>query len=839
MAVRRNVMRTPNGNLRLAIENVLDMGLNILSIFVGYIFALLFYDGNVVKITAVPVIITIAIVLVVSSFIYQAFNVYERVPSTKVYAPVFNVFKANFIFFGSLLIITAFFAAGYVKLFIVYWIALSALLSTMILMYKKSKIVKMTIEMRKKNEDVRTVVIIGDNELTAGDYVREVHASRESGVKVIGCVGRRLTDDVGCKKLGDFEDLARILDEYKPSEAVFAIDAYDKKHLIKLVNLCDDRCVKVYFLPVIYGFFKSSRQIEQVGSMPLINIHATPLDNKGNALIKRTVDILGSLALILLTSPLMLAAVIGVKLSSPGPILFKQERVGTLGRNFNMYKFRSMRVNTESTTAWSTDYDPRKTKFGNFMRKTSIDELPQLFNVLLGSMSLVGPRPEIPHFVEHFKEVIPLYMVKHYVKPGMTGLAQIKGLRGDTSVEDRIHADIEYIENWSLMMDIAILLKTPFKAINKHEKLAKTPTKPPLPGGKKRILYVASTMSHINNFHLPYIEALREDGHEVSVMARGDGADFDVPFEKKLFSSKNTEARRMIRRIVDAGSFDAILLNTTLAAFHVRLAIRGKRRPRVVNLAHGYLFTGDVGFIKSKILYLCEKLVARRTDAVIVMNAEDGALAKRKKLAPEVFFVNGMGVPMRKVTRSADEVRRELGAENRFIMCFVGELSGRKNQEFMIGALPKIKENVPSAVLVLVGDGAERESLASKAEELGLSDSVIFTGKRTDAQDFMNAADIYVTASKVEGLPFNVVEALSCGCKIVASRIKGHTDVLEGGNGLLYECGSEEEFARCVIAAHDGSFAPNEKTLLDRYSIYSSERVFKETLKTMKEALDL
>jgi lipopolysaccharide/colanic/teichoic acid biosynthesis glycosyltransferase len=120
-------------------------------------------------------------------------------------------------------------------------------------------------------------------------------------------------------------------------------------------------------------------------------------------------------------------------------------------------------------------------------------------------MSLVGPRPEIPHFVEHFKEIIPLYMIKHYVKPGMTGLAQIKGLRGDTSVEDRIHADIEYIENWSLFMDIAILLKTPFKAINKHEKIAKKDKKPPLPGGKKRILYVASTISHINNFHQPYI----------------------------------------------------------------------------------------------------------------------------------------------------------------------------------------------------------------------------------------------------------------------------------------------------------------------------------------------
>jgi len=137
-----------------------------------------------------------------------------------------------------------------------------------------------------------------------------------------------------------------------------------------------------------------------------------------------------------------------------------------------MLKFRSMRIDTKND-GWTIDEDPRKTKFGNFIRKTSIDELPQLFNVLVGSMSLVGPRPEIPVFVNHFKEIIPLYMVKHYVKPGMTGLAQIKGLRGDTSVEDRILVDIAYIENWSLMLDIYILLKTPFKAINKHEKYVK------------------------------------------------------------------------------------------------------------------------------------------------------------------------------------------------------------------------------------------------------------------------------------------------------------------------------------------------------------------------------
>jgi len=156
----------------------------------------------------------------------------------------------------------------------------------------------------------------------------------------------------------------------------------------------------------------------------------------------------------------MLVAAIGVKLSSPGPILFKQARVGYGNKNFYMYKFRSMRVNARETTGWSTNTDPRRTRFGSFIRKYSIDELPQFFNVLKGDMSLIGPRPELPHFVEQFRNEIPLYMVKHQVRPGITGWAQVHGLRGDTSIEDRIKHDVYYIENWSLLLDIQILFMT-------------------------------------------------------------------------------------------------------------------------------------------------------------------------------------------------------------------------------------------------------------------------------------------------------------------------------------------------------------------------------------------
>jgi exopolysaccharide biosynthesis polyprenyl glycosylphosphotransferase len=189
------------------------------------------------------------------------------------------------------------------------------------------------------------------------------------------------------------------------------------------------------------------------------------------AFLKRTFDIVGSLILIIISSPVMLFVAVGTKLSSPGPIFFKQERVGRYKEPFTMYKFRSMRVNATEKTGWSQDVDPRKTKFGSFIRKCSLDELPQFFNVLKGDMSLIGPRPEIPFHVSHFIDEIPLYLVRQQVRPGITGWAQVNGLRGDTSIEERVKYDIWYIENWSFSLDIKILFRTVFGGMINSEKI--------------------------------------------------------------------------------------------------------------------------------------------------------------------------------------------------------------------------------------------------------------------------------------------------------------------------------------------------------------------------------
>ena len=208
-----------------------------------------------------------------------------------------------------------------------------------------------------------------------------------------------------------------------------------------------------------------------MNGLPVINIRNVPLSNWINKAIKRACDIIGSLlCIIIFAIPMIITAII-IKSTSKGPLIFKQTRIGLHNREFKMYKFRSMEVQPpdKEKNAWTTMNDPRVTPIGKFIRKTSIDELPQLFNVLKGDMSLVGPRPERPFFVEKFKEEIPRYMVKHQVRPGMTGWAQVSGYRGDTSIIKRIEHDLFYIENWTLGFDIKILFLTIFKGfINKN-----------------------------------------------------------------------------------------------------------------------------------------------------------------------------------------------------------------------------------------------------------------------------------------------------------------------------------------------------------------------------------
>lgn len=277
---------------------------------------------------------------------------------------------------------------------------------------------------------------------------------------------------LACRYLGGYDRMDASLEDPAIEEVVIALDAADMDRIPEVLSACDKHGTRVTMVPFYNDYLPARPTIDVLDDCKLINIRQTPFDNLANAAVKRLFDIVGSLVLIVLTSPVMLAVAIGVKLSSPGPVLFKQERIGLNKRPFMMYKFRSMRVNAEASTAWSTNSDPRKTRFGSLIRKFSLDELPQFFNVLKGDMSLVGPRPEIPFHVEHFKEEIPRYLVRQQVRPGCTGWAQVNGLRGDTDIAERIRYDIWYIENWTVALDIKIIFRTVFggKMVN-DEKL--------------------------------------------------------------------------------------------------------------------------------------------------------------------------------------------------------------------------------------------------------------------------------------------------------------------------------------------------------------------------------
>lgn len=318
---------------------------------------------------------------------------------------------------------------------------------------------------REKGYNKQFVLIIGAGRLGKRFYENLLQYP-DLGFEVVGF----LDDHVEPKShrygtspiLGKVDDLEFIIQDIIIDEVIIALPLEAHHKYGSIINACEKAGMKASIIPDFYDYLPSRPFFENFAGIPMINIRDIPLDEFKNRFLKRSFDIIFSLFAIMITLPLMLFVAIGIKVTSPGPIIFKQERVGLNRRTFMMYKFRSMRVQTEedSDTKWTIENDPRKTKFGSFLRKTSLDELPQFFNVLFGHMSVVGPRPERPYYVEQFKEEIPKYMVKHHIRPGITGWAQASGLRGDTSIEERIRYDIFYIENWTFIFDIKIIIKT-------------------------------------------------------------------------------------------------------------------------------------------------------------------------------------------------------------------------------------------------------------------------------------------------------------------------------------------------------------------------------------------
>ncbi len=326
---------------------------------------------------------------------------------------------------------------------------------------------------RKKGYNLKYILLIGYSR-AAEEYITRINANPQWGYVVRGILDDRIPSGTiykGVRVVGRIANIRYILPENSLDEIAITLALKDYDRLEAIVDLCEKSGVHTKFIPDYNSLVPSHPYTEDLMGLPVINIRYVPLTNTLNWVSKRAVDITGALAGIVISSPIMLLAALAVRFTSRGPVIFKQERVGLHNKTFQMYKFRTMEMQKASAEekAWTVKDDPRVTGIGKFLRSTSLDELPQLFNILVGEMSLVGPRPERPQFVEKFKEEIPRYMIKHQVRPGLTGWAQINGYRGDTSIRKRVEYDLYYIENWTMGMDFKIMFLTFFKCfINKN-----------------------------------------------------------------------------------------------------------------------------------------------------------------------------------------------------------------------------------------------------------------------------------------------------------------------------------------------------------------------------------
>ena len=418
-----------------------------------------------------------ALILIVPLYIllYYAFNLYtpKRVQGRRL--EFSNIVLANTV--GLLILMAGFFLAlsyseqlkNFSRSMFIYFFMINIVLEEI----ERLMIRAFLRSIRKNGYNQKHILLVGYSK-AAEQYIDRIKQNPQWGYNIRGILDDNIARGTmykGVKVIGSVGNLSYILPENKLDEIAITLGLEEYYKLEKIVAECEKSGVHTKFIPDYGNIIPTRPYTEDLLGLPVINIRYVPLSNTFNALIKRLTDIMGAIICIIIFSPIMLTSAVLVKMTSKGPLIFKQERVGLHNKPFQMYKFRTMYVQTEEEEkkGWTQKNDPRVTSVGRFLRKTSLDEFPQLFNVLKGDMSLVGPRPERPQYVEKFREEIPRYMIKHQVRPGTTGWAQVNGYRGDTSIRKRIEHDLYYIENWTLGLDIKILFLTVFKGfINKN-----------------------------------------------------------------------------------------------------------------------------------------------------------------------------------------------------------------------------------------------------------------------------------------------------------------------------------------------------------------------------------
>jgi exopolysaccharide biosynthesis polyprenyl glycosylphosphotransferase len=352
-------------------------------------------------------------------------------------------------------------------------VALSFPTITAILLVERVLLFHTERHMARHSPEKNRVLILGSDGVAA-HVMRTLKREHMLRSKVVGFVRTDLTPpDPSIAEpllLGTMQDLPRLLEALHVNHVILTNSSLGHDRIVSLILLCEKHIVQFNMVPDLFRILTSSMDVQSLDDIPLLGLGKWPLDFFWNRCMKRIEDIAGATAGLVLLSPLMLITAVAIKLTSPGSVFFRQERCGRDGRMFTIFKLRTMRADAEAATGpvFAVANDPRTTSLGRFLRRYNLDELPQLWNVFQGDMSLIGPRPERPHFVERFREDINRYMWRHVSRPGMTGWAQVNGLRGNTSIEERIKYDLYYLENWSLALDFKILVRTLFARENAY-----------------------------------------------------------------------------------------------------------------------------------------------------------------------------------------------------------------------------------------------------------------------------------------------------------------------------------------------------------------------------------
>ena len=398
-------------------------------------------------------------ILVVWGFLFHSFDLYRPSRLGSYAREWWDVAKAGTL--GILVLVAvmtfAFHSYEYSRLVIgIFWV-----LSIAVVSFARAVFREALRFARRRGYNQRYAVVVGGGE-PAAEVLRVLKRRPDTGIRIVGVLSDKRDVPLGdAPWLGGMEEIGRVLAR-RPVDIIFiALPHGDYPRLTTVLSDIGDEPVAIHLVPDVFALRSLSGGVEEFDTVPFIHLRDTPLYG-WNLVLKRAMDLgLGSLALAA-AAPAMLLIAAAIKATSPGPVLYHQDRMGIDGRRFRMLKFRTMSVDAEAATGpvWARPDDPRRTRLGAFLRRYSLDELPQLWNVLRGEMSLVGPRPERPSFVESFRRQIPGYMLRHHVKAGITGWAQINGWRGNTSIEKRIEYDLYYIERWSIAFDLKILVQT-------------------------------------------------------------------------------------------------------------------------------------------------------------------------------------------------------------------------------------------------------------------------------------------------------------------------------------------------------------------------------------------